>query len=71
MALLRLFTLTSGLHTETYSDVSKEPFIRDIEAALGSDFDVADFSSYGSKGEILFGSSSSDKDLQKLTLTVT
>ena len=49
MALLRLFTLTSGLHTETYSDVSKEPFIRDIEAALGSDFDVAgdDFSSFG------------------------
>ena len=57
MALLRLFTLTSGLHTETYSDVSKEPFIRDIEAALGSDFDVAgdDFSSFGAgPGELIY-----------------
>ena len=57
MALLRLFTLTSGLHTETYSDVSKEPFIRDIEVALGSDFDVAgdDFSSFGAgPGELIY-----------------
>ena len=57
MALLRLFTLTSVLHTETYSDVSKEPFIRDIEAVLGSDFDVAgdDFSSFGAgPGELIY-----------------
>ena len=46
-----LYTLTSGLHTEMAENVRQEPFIKNIEAALGSAFDVAgaDFSSYGSK----------------------
>ncbi|MBR5735683.1 MAG: hypothetical protein IKX60_02665 [Bacteroidales bacterium] len=45
----RLFTLTSDLHSETYEDVRREPFIQDVEAALGYSFDIAgnDFSSYG------------------------
>ena len=44
-----LYTLTSGLHTGMIPDARQEPFIREIEAALGVPFDCrgADFSSYG------------------------
>ena len=44
-----LYTLTSGLHGEMAPDPRQEPFIRDIEAALGVGFDCrgADFSAYG------------------------
>lgn len=44
-----LFTLTSGLHSETPEDALSEPFIRDIEKALGESFDFHgdDFSGYG------------------------
>ncbi|MBQ4022115.1 MAG: hypothetical protein II613_06155, partial [Bacteroidales bacterium] len=46
-----LYTLTSGLHTEMAGDVRKESFIKDIETALGADFELAgaDFSGYGTK----------------------
>ena len=46
-----LYTLTSGLHTEMAGDVRKEPFIKDIETALGTAFEIAgaDFSGYGTK----------------------
>lgn len=57
MTAPRLYTLTSGLHTEMCDDVRREPFIRDIEAALGCSFDVAgcDFSSYGTgPGELIY-----------------
>ena len=53
----RLFYLTSGLHSEMCEDVLREPFIRDIETALGCSFDVAgrDFSSYGTgPGELIY-----------------
>ena len=44
-----LYTLTSDLHGEMARDARREPFIRDIEAALGEPFDCrgADFSSFG------------------------
>ena len=44
-----LYTLTSGLHTGMIPDARQEPFIREIEAALGSPFDCrgADFGGYG------------------------
>ena len=46
-----LYTLTSGLHTEMAEDVRNESFIKDIEVALGCDFEVTgpDFSRYGSQ----------------------
>ena len=44
-----LYTLTSGLHTGMIPDARQEPFIREIEEALGTSFDCrgADFSGYG------------------------
>ena len=44
-----LYTLTSGLHGEMARDARQEPFIREIEAALGESFDCRgeDFSGYG------------------------
>lgn len=46
-----LYTLTSDLHSELTRTASREQFIRDIEAALGSPFDVrgGDFSGYGTR----------------------
>ena len=45
-----LYTLTSSLHGEMAPDPRQEPFIRELEAALGAAFDCrgADFSSYHS-----------------------
>ena len=45
----RLYTLTSSLHGEMAPDPRQEPFIREIEAALGVEFDCRgdDFSDYG------------------------
>ena len=45
-----LYTLTSSLHGEMAPDPRQEPFIREIEAALGAAFDCRgdDFSGYGS-----------------------
>ena len=50
MTAPRLYTLTSGLHTEMCDDVRREPFIKDIEEELGFSFEVSgsDFSTYGS-----------------------
>ena len=47
-----LYTLTSGLHGEMAPDPRQEPFIRDIEAALGESFDCRgqDFTGYGQGG---------------------
>ena len=44
-----LYTLTSSLHGEMAPDPRQEPFIREIEAALGAAFDCRgdDFSGYG------------------------
>ena len=44
-----LYTLTSGLHAGMAVDPRQEPFIRDLEAALGTGFDCrgADFTDYG------------------------
>lgn len=44
-----LYTLTSGLHGEMVRDARREPFIREIETALGTEFAWrdADFSAYG------------------------
>ena len=43
-----LYTLTSSLHGEMAPDPRQEPFIREIEAALGEEFDCRgdDFSSF-------------------------
>ena len=45
-----LYTLTSSLHGEMAPDPRQEPFIREIEAAIGAAFDCRgdDFSGYGS-----------------------
>ena len=50
-----LYTLTSDLHSELTRTASQEPFIKDIEAALGERFDVkgGDFSTYGTLGDDL------------------
>ena len=47
-----LYTLTSGLHGEMAPDARQEPFIRDIETALGVGFDCRgeDFTGYGQGG---------------------
>ena len=44
-----LYTLTSSLHGEMAPDPRQEPFIRELEAALGTDFDCRDdgFSGFG------------------------
>lgn len=44
-----LYTLTSDLHSELTRTAAQEPFIKSVEAALGSNFDVrgGDFSTYG------------------------
>ena len=44
-----LYTLTSSLHGEMAPDPRQEPFIREIEAAIGAAFDCRgdDFSGYG------------------------
>ena len=46
---IALYTITSGLHSEVIDDFSREPFILDIQNALGQDviFRGADFSDYG------------------------
>ena len=51
-----LYTLTSSLHGEMASDPRQEPFIRDIEAALGTPFDCrgADFSTFGRASSIIY-----------------
>ena len=44
----RLYTLTSSLHGEMAPDPRQEPFIREIEAAFGVEFDCRgdDFSNF-------------------------
>lgn len=46
---IALFTLTSSLHKETASNAAQEPFIKDIESALGKPFDFFgdDFTTFG------------------------
>lgn len=46
---IALYTITSGLHSEVIDDFSREPFILDIQSALGQEiiFRGADFSDYG------------------------
>ncbi len=46
---MKLFTLTSDLHSELARTAAREQFIKDIEAAMGQEFHIcdADFSSYG------------------------
>ena len=50
-----LFTLTSSLHSETAENASQEPFIKNIEAALGECFVFRgeDYSDYGKTGKPL------------------
>jgi len=47
-----LYTLTSSLHEGRVPDARQEPFIREIEAALGMSFDCrgADFADFGRSG---------------------
>lgn len=47
--MIALYTLSSSLHKETYCDASQEPFIKEIENSLGSQFLYRgeDFSAYG------------------------
>lgn len=53
---MRLFTLTSDLHGELARNAHNEPFIKDIEAALGEPFECleGDFSSFGIPGDIIY-----------------
>ena len=53
---MRLFTLTSDLHGELARNAHNEPFIKEIEAALGERFDCleSDFSSFGIPGDIIY-----------------
>lgn len=46
---IALYTITSGLHSEVIDDFSREPFILDIQSALGQEiiYRGADFSDYG------------------------
>ena len=50
--MIRLYTLTSDLHSEMMADAAAEPFVQGIETALGERFAFrgADFSDYGSAG---------------------
>jgi len=47
---IALYTLTSSLHSETIRNAKDEPFINNIEEALGEEFECLDndYSSYGS-----------------------
>lgn len=47
---IALYTLTSSLHSETIRNAKDEPFINNIEEALGEEFECHDndYSSYGS-----------------------
>ena len=52
--MIRLYTLTSDLHSEMMADAAAEPFVQGIETALGERFCFrgADFSDYGSVGAV-------------------
>ncbi len=54
-----LYTLTSSLHGEMAPDPRQEPFIRDIEAALGCPFDCRGESSFAGSHSSFAGSHSS------------
>ena len=51
--MISLYTLTSSLHAETSQDASSEPFVKEVEEALGERFIFCgdDFSSFGQRGE--------------------
>lgn len=53
---MRLYTLTSDLHGELTRNAHNEPFIKDIEAAIGEPFDYreGDFSDYGAAGDVIY-----------------
>lgn len=50
--MIRLYTLTSDLHSEMMADAAAEPFVQGVETALGERFCLrgADFTDYGSAG---------------------
>ena len=52
--MIRLYTLTSDLHSEMMADAAAEPFVQGVETALGERFCFrgADFSDYGSAGAV-------------------
>ena len=52
--MIRLYTLTSDLHSEMMADAAAEPFVQGVETALGECFCFrgADFSDYGSAGAV-------------------
>ena len=51
-----LYTLTSDLHSEMAPDVHQEPFIRNLESALGSAFDCRgdDFTDFGRQDGLIY-----------------
>lgn len=53
---MRLYTLTSDLHGELARSARNEQFIKDIETALGEEFDYrdSDFSDFGALGDIIY-----------------
>ena len=53
---MRLFTLTSDLHSGMSRSAREEDFIRDIEASLGEPFECldSDFSSFGLPGDVIY-----------------
>ena len=50
--MIRLYTLTSDLHSEMMADAAAEPFVQGVETALGERFCLrgTDFTDYGSAG---------------------
>ncbi len=50
--MIRLYTLTSDLHSEMMADAAAEPFVQGVETVLGERFCLrgADFTDYGSAG---------------------
>ena len=54
-----LYTLTSPLHGEMAPDPRQEPFIRELEAALGTTFDCRGDASFGGPASSLGGPASS------------
>ena len=52
--MIRLYTLTSDLHSEMMADAAAEHFVQGVETALGERFCFrgADFSDYGSDGAL-------------------
>ncbi len=51
---MRLFTLTSDLHAEASSAIREDPFINEIEAAMGQPFEIAPEGASFCEGDVIY-----------------